>query len=425
MKSFYIIGFTILCFISCKDIEDASPSDRKTFIRFFEKGSNYTGQMADVDDDGYIVAANLQEAQETSIVITKTDFSGNILWEETIENASVSSIKSISDGYLIFGDSIEIDPTAASLNDFTKTKAQLLKMNKDHQIVDRVVIKGKPTATEFTDFHGNAVNIDASGTIIAIGSLEPPSQSTLFFVAGINPTTLDTLWTRRKDLIDRNYSNSKSVYFTTTGKIIWASAAVQAQQNTTRAYLTVPVIQPQSDFVNSSYFGENEDNFYSASDIQANAVGFGIVGTYSTPSLDKANMYFVRADQNGTIVPSSALFFDGVRSENNTSLTDKSISDSEDSGNALTATPDGGFLLAGSSLTTTLRGNGGKDLFLIRIDAFGNVLWNKIIGGAGDETVSSVKSTSDGSFIICGSSSINGLSSAFLIKTDRNGNIKN
>ena len=425
MKSLYLLIFISFCLAACKDIEDAPALERNTFIRFFEKGDQYTGQVADIDDDGFIVAGNVQTTDlKTAIVVTKTDALGNIIWEETIENASVSSIKTVSDGYLIFGDSIEVDPTAQSINDITKTKAQLLKMNKEsHQIIDRVTIKSRSDNTK--DFHGYAVNVDASNNIVVVGSINTPTQSTQFFVAGINATSLDTLWTRKKELIDRDYDNSKSVYFTTSGKVIWASSAVKTQQNSVRAYLTIPVVQPQSDFVNSSYFGENEDNYYSAADIKETPIGFGIIGTYSTPSRDKANMYFVRANQNGTIIQGSEKFFDGVHSEDNSILTDKGISESEDSGDALTATSDGGFLLAGSSLTTTSRGNGGKDVFLVRIDAFGNILWNKIIGGAGDETVSSVKTTTDGGFLICGSSAINGLSSAYIIKTDRNGDIKN
>lgn len=426
MKSFYPI-LLIFCGLAtaCNNIEDTPSLERNTFIHFFEKGNQYTGQVADLDEDGFVVAANLSLGDlKTAIVITKTDALGNIVWEETIENASVSSIKTVSDGYLIFGDSIEVDPEAQSINDITKTKAQLLKMNKDsHQIVDRVTIKEKNDPT--VDYNGNAINVDATGKIVLVGSLSSPNITTQFFVAGINPTTLDTLWTRKKTLIDRDYNNAKSVYFTSSGKIIWASSAVKVQQNTTRAYLTVPVVQPQSDFVNSSYFGENEENYYSAADIQETAVGFGIIGTYSSPSKDRANLYFVRADLNGTIIQGSERFFDGVRSADNTALSDKGTSESEDSGDALTATSDGGFLLAGSSLTTTSRGNGGRDIFLVRIDAFGNVLWNKIIGGAGDETVSTVRTTADGGFLICGSSSINGLSSAYIIKTDRNGEVKN
>jgi hypothetical protein len=86
---------------------------------------------------------------------------------------------------------------------------------------------------------------------------------------------------------------------------------------------------------------------------------------------------------------------------------------------------DGGYLLAGSSITSTARGNGGADIFIIRIDPFGNMLWNQIIGGNGDESVSTVKETSDGGFLICGTLDLAGLTSMYVLKTDRNGELKN
>jgi hypothetical protein len=75
-------------------------------------------------------------------------------------------------------------------------------------------------------------------------------------------------------------------------------------------------------------------------------------------------------------------------------------------------------------LTTTTRGNGGLDIFLVKVDGSGNILWNKIIGGDGDETVNSIREAEDGGLVICGSNNLSGLSSIFLIKTDRNGDLK-
>jgi hypothetical protein len=74
-------------------------------------------------------------------------------------------------------------------------------------------------------------------------------------------------------------------------------------------------------------------------------------------------------------------------------------------------------------LTTPGRGKGGKDIFLIKIDAFGNVVWNKILGGTGNETVSSIRETADGGLLLCGSNEVSGLSSIFIIKTDKNGEL--
>jgi hypothetical protein len=75
-------------------------------------------------------------------------------------------------------------------------------------------------------------------------------------------------------------------------------------------------------------------------------------------------------------------------------------------------------------LTTPNRGNGGKDILLIKVTSQGEILWNKIIGGAGDETVSTIRETDDGGLLICGSNNVSGLSSIFMIKTDAKGELK-
>jgi hypothetical protein len=62
---------------------------------------------------------------------------------------------------------------------------------------------------------------------------------------------------------------------------------------------------------------------------------------------------------------------------------------------------------------------------LIKVDGLGNPVWNKLIGGGGDEFVSTIRETEDGGFLICGTSTISGFSNIFLVKTDEFGELKN
>ena len=96
---------------------------------------------------------------------------------------------------------------------------------------------------------------------------------------------------------------------------------------------------------------------------------------------------------------------------------------SQDEGLALTATSDG-FVLAGALTSTPTVGNGGKDILLVKLDAMGNLLWKRTMGGTGDETITSIRETSDKGLLMFGTNTINGLSSMMLIKTDENGEIK-
>jgi Secretion system C-terminal sorting domain len=63
-------------------------------------------------------------------------------------------------------------------------------------------------------------------------------------------------------------------------------------------------------------------------------------------------------------------------------------------------TADGGYIILG---TTDIDLDGGSDLYLIKTDALGNVTWSRAIGAADDEEASEVKQTPDGGYIITGS----------------------
>lgn len=73
----------------------------------------------------------------------------------------------------------------------------------------------------------------------------------------------------------------------------------------------------------------------------------------------------------------------------------------------LQQTPDGGFILAGSSSSPpsgnkTSPNYGSGDAWVVRIDPDGNVLWQRSIGGTGGDAVESLQRTSDGGFILGG-----------------------
>ena len=95
---------------------------------------------------------------------------------------------------------------------------------------------------------------------------------------------------------------------------------------------------------------------------------------------------------------------------------------SYDSATSVQQTSDGGYIVAGS---TTSFGAGKRDIFLIKTDAEGNIIWAKTYGGTEDEFASSVQQTSDGGYIVAGftNSFGTGESDILLIKTDANGNI--
>ena len=81
-------------------------------------------------------------------------------------------------------------------------------------------------------------------------------------------------------------------------------------------------------------------------------------------------------------------------------------------------TTDGGYIIAGSNLSLV-----SSDVCLIKTNINGDTLWSKTFGGTDDDRGFSVQQTSDGGYIICGytKSYGNGSADVFLLKTDGSG----
>ncbi len=90
-------------------------------------------------------------------------------------------------------------------------------------------------------------------------------------------------------------------------------------------------------------------------------------------------------------------------------------------GNACLPISDG-YLISGY---TTSFGSGSKDVYLIKLDKKGKEIWSKTYGGASWDEGAAVRETGDGSYIICGytHSFGKGEEDVYLIKTDSLGNL--
>ncbi len=82
-------------------------------------------------------------------------------------------------------------------------------------------------------------------------------------------------------------------------------------------------------------------------------------------------------------------------------------------------TTDGGFIFTGATSSQTTFS---KDIWLVRTDVNGQMVWKKEFGGTGTDLGNSVQQTPDGGFIIAGSTrEIGNEFDLWLIRTDENG----
>jgi putative intracellular protease/amidase len=133
--------------------------------------------------------------------------------------------------------------------------------------------------------------------------------------------------------------------------------------------------------------------------------GFVIAGASGSYS-DNSDVYLLRTDREGNELWSTA-------------VSHPSAHLNYDWANSVRATADGGFVIAGNSdLEQDL-----MDLYLVKVDAQGNTEWAEVFGGSFYDYGSAVRETSDGDFIVSGSTKIasTGLNDVYVRKVDASG----
>lgn len=432
-RYFSLALFLFIC--GCTKFEDADMTDRNTFVHFFSSEMNYAGIVAELDSDGgYIVSGEIRkENGQSDAIIVKTDARGHKLWEKIIPNGVINAVKPSPNGYILVGDSIQINTGSldVELSELSNSYARLLLMDLQGNITGQHITSGKVKIGDDTltiDYHGSAFAFDASGQIIMLGSYRIPGGNESTFVSAFDPTNIsDSLWYQSYQSLDHDLFNCRALHVTPSASLVWASSMHTQEQNLSRESVSVSQVKVNSTFKTYTQFGESDTRNHSVQDLQRSPVGYCAIGTYAETNGLNGNIYFFRLDASLNVITGSERYIDGeqlIRNGNMLDASARTTSGSLDEGLAIAATDDG-FLLAGTVTSTPTVGNGGKDLLLIKLDAFGNLMWKKLIGGSGDETVASVRQTPDKGYLICGSNTVNGLSTIMLLKTDVNGNLDN
>ena len=151
-----------------------------------------------------------------------------------------------------------------------------------------------------------------------------------------------------------------------------------------------------------TFGGALNDEGYSV--LQTNDEGFLVVGFTEWFSLGVGgDVWLIKTDANGDTLWTRTI--------------GQEVEPTWQKGFSVDETDDEGYVIVGNMFNVF--GSGTIDVWLIKTDANGDTLWTRTFGGSGWDEAVSVQQTTDGGYILAGSSD---LVDALLIKTDPNGN---
>jgi hypothetical protein len=157
----------------------------------------------------------------------------------------------------------------------------------------------------------------------------------------------------------------------------------------------------------TNYYGFPNRQGDAHSVVETNDGGFALLGYIEDSYLSGLNdIYLSKTNGNGDLI-----------------WRKKYGGSNDDVAYSIQKAPGDGFIIAG---TTHSYGVGGYDMYLIRTDSLGEILWTKTFGGLDDEWANAIAPTSDGGYIVAGStqSYSKGGYDAYLVKVDSAGNEK-
>jgi hypothetical protein len=149
-------------------------------------------------------------------------------------------------------------------------------------------------------------------------------------------------------------------------------------------------------------FGGSDDD-WGCSVVQTGDGGFAVAGYTGFHSPAESDVWLIRVDDGGHLLWHR--IFGGT---------------ANDRGYSIAQTADGGFIVTGGTMSS---GAGESDVWLIKTDAAGDLTWDRVYGGIGNDEGRSVVQTSDGGFAVAGNtwSFGAGFVDAWLIRTNSKG----
>jgi uncharacterized delta-60 repeat protein len=339
-------------------------------------------------DGGYVVAGRTESfgAGGSDFYVVKLDSSGNVQWTKTIggsgDDGANSIIQSSDGGYVVAGWTLNL-----GYYDF-----YVVKLDSAGNIVWAKTIGGS-----YDDIANSIIQSNDGGYVVA-GMYSFGERHSNFYVVKLDSAG-NIVWA--KTIGGSGYDEANSIIQSSDGGYIVAgyTSSFGSGGDIFVVKLDSSGSVQWTKAIGGSY------GYLANSIIQSSDGGYVVAGSTWSFGAGYSDFYVVKLDSGGNVQWT------------------KTIGGSyEDIAYSIIQSSDGGYVFAGY---TSSFGAGSRDIFVVKLDSSGNVQWTKTIGGSYDDEAGSIIQSSDGGYVVAGYTSSFGAGDAdiYVVKLDANGNV--
>ncbi len=349
---------------------------------------DWVGDMKQTQDGGFIIAGGKGSSGNlnSKISLLKLNSLGNLIWQKTygdnFGDGSSSILETNDGGYILLGSRSDCQPDE-------NIDVLIMKIDNQGRILWQKTYEGP-----HVDILHSIKAVGDAGYLLCGFSNSFFNQTYDIWLVRID-LDANILWQKRIGIINNEFSSS----FCSTSDGGYLIAGTNTYEN--EWDLCLVKIDSEGKWLFTKYL--NFSSYQTGSMVRnTKDGGFIVTGRVDLPG-QEGNIVVVKLDEDANL--------EWQRNYGDSSL---------DWGSYIESTPDGGYVVGGTTQTTD--GND-LDCVVLKLDNLGNILWQKRFGGANTDQLNTMCMTSDGGLVLAGKtySYGAGLSDIMIIKMDSSG----
>ena len=402
-KNLLAFSFLFILFVfSCGNEADAPLGNFNTFIRYIGTGSNEIAAQVKELSGGNIALLSNTEIPTSEIgrfrykaTLTLTDQFGNKTWDIRYPafgaNGSFkgNSFSTLPNGnFLIVGENI---------NSNNQSNLMLVEISSDGILLSTHSFDNPNTFNALASVKGYGITLNSTNDFLVLSNVtNNGTQQVNMLLQLINASTREIEWSYAYGsdpgtITRRLFINSNNI-------VVWGGTKINNQQSDFRLVAAPKNSQSTVFDLSMGLPDKNEEGM----DICKFLNGFAMVGRTNNTIDGTTNVLLTRTTEDGAFLSETSF----GRTEN-------------DTGKAITATRDASLVVFANTEVTNIINN----YYLVKLDSFGNIIWERLIGSSHNDDAVDVVEASDGGFILCGTTDFGGSKKAMLMKVNSEGNL--